>query len=175
MKKVLIILGFIFLNFACSQEDLIEKGENAYKNKDYTNAIKYFQQACDLNNGNGCNELGTMYTLVKKNNFKAMESYQKACDLNYKQGCSNLGFMYMLGMRTKDDKFKAIELYEKACNLNEGSSCGVVGAMYANGTYVEKNDFKAVKFLKWTTQIAALTLAVCMKMAMVLEKIFLKL
>ncbi|EOJ7880923.1 tetratricopeptide repeat protein, partial [Campylobacter coli] len=86
MKKVLIILGFIFLNFACSQEDLIEKGENAYKNKDYTNAIKYFQQACDLNNGNGCNELGTMYTLVKKNNFKAMESYQKACDLNYKQG-----------------------------------------------------------------------------------------
>nr|WP_223212892.1 hypothetical protein [Campylobacter coli] len=77
MKKVLIILGFIFLNFACSQEDLIEKGENAYKNKDYTNAIKYFQQACDLNNGNGCNELGTMYTLVKKNNFKQWNHIKK--------------------------------------------------------------------------------------------------
>ncbi|EIA89756.1 hypothetical protein cco74_07957 [Campylobacter coli 37/05] len=77
MKKVLIILGFIFLNFACSQEDLIEKGENAYKNKDYTNAIKYFQQACDLNNGNGCNELGTMYTLVKKTILKQWNHIKK--------------------------------------------------------------------------------------------------
>ncbi|EOJ0858054.1 sel1 repeat family protein, partial [Campylobacter coli] len=40
MKKVLIILGFIFLNFACSQEDLIEKGENAYKNYVYTSQKK---------------------------------------------------------------------------------------------------------------------------------------
>ncbi|MCR8706611.1 hypothetical protein [Campylobacter sp. W0066.2] len=54
MKKFLIILAILFLNFAYSQEDLFVKGFKAYESGDYINAMKYYKQACDLNDGFGC-------------------------------------------------------------------------------------------------------------------------
>lgn len=91
MKKVLVILAILFLNFAYSQEDLVVKGFEAY-DRDYSTALKYFQQACDLNNGSGCNNLGIMYALgkgVRKDTSKALEYFGKACDLKYDKGCQN--------------------------------------------------------------------------------------
>ncbi|TXE87624.1 sel1 repeat family protein [Campylobacter volucris] len=92
MKKVLIILVILFLNFAYSQEDLFVKGFKAYESGDYPTALKYFQQACDLNNGSGCNNLGIMYENgdgVRKNLSKALEYFGKACDLKNDEGCQN--------------------------------------------------------------------------------------
>ncbi|HFN3310420.1 TPA: tetratricopeptide repeat protein [Campylobacter lari] len=104
MKKVLIILAILFSNFAYSQEDLVVKGFKAYESGDHINAIKYYKQACDLNNGFGCFSLGFIYgdgLGVKKDNFKAAELYQKACDLNEGSGCSNLGVAYENGYGVK--------------------------------------------------------------------------
>ena len=82
------------------------------------------QQACDLNSGGGCSNLGFMYKKgkgVKQDNFKALKFFQKACDLNYGGGCFNLGFMYKKGKGVKQDDFKAFKFYQKACALK--SSC----------------------------------------------------
>jgi TPR repeat protein len=52
--------------------------------------------ACGLNDGSGCYNLGLMYEKgkgVKQDDFKALKFYQKACDLNFSGGCSNLGLM----------------------------------------------------------------------------------
>ncbi|WP_261798028.1 SEL1-like repeat protein [Campylobacter peloridis] len=80
MKKVLIILTILFSNFAYSQEDILEKGIKAYESGDYSIALKYFQQACSLNNDLGCYELGLMYDTglsVKEDKTKATEFYKK--------------------------------------------------------------------------------------------------
>ena len=70
-------------------------------------AFKFFQKACDLNDGSGCSNLGLMYKKgkgVKQDDFKAVKFYQKACGLNAGSGCSNLGFMYKEGKGVKQDK-----------------------------------------------------------------------
>ncbi|HEC1780509.1 TPA: sel1 repeat family protein [Campylobacter lari] len=126
MKKVLIILAILFLNFAYSQEDLVEKGIKAYENGDYVKAEKYLRKACDLNSGNGCTNLGFMYANgqgVKKDNFKAAELYQKACDLNNGNGCFNLGAIYALGKGVRKDTSKALEYFGKACDLKDDLGC----------------------------------------------------
>jgi TPR repeat protein len=45
-------------------------------------ALKFYQKACDLNNGTGCFNLGFMYG-VKQDDLKALKFSQKACGLNY--------------------------------------------------------------------------------------------
>ncbi len=61
MKKILIVLAILFLNFAYSQENLIAKGFEAYDRGDYPTALEYFQKVCDLDEGVGCVVLGLMY------------------------------------------------------------------------------------------------------------------
>jgi hypothetical protein len=44
-------------------------------------ALKFFQKACDLNDGSGCSNLGVMYEKgkgVKQDDFKALKFLQKA-------------------------------------------------------------------------------------------------
>ncbi|MBF7048914.1 sel1 repeat family protein [Campylobacter volucris] len=126
MKKVLIILVILFLNFAYSQENLVVKGFKAYESSDYINAMKYCKQACDLNSGISCSNLGVMYEDGKgaeKDNFKAVEFYQKACKLNDNVGCSHLGYMYANGYGIKKDNFKAINFFQKACDLRDDLGC----------------------------------------------------
>ncbi|MCV3470724.1 tetratricopeptide repeat protein [Campylobacter sp. CNRCH_2015_0814] len=126
MKKVLIILTILFLNFAYSQEDLFLKGLEAYESGDYINAMKYYKKACDLNNSSGCNSLGIMYANgygVKKDNFKAVELFRKACSLNSGGGCSNLGVMYVNGKGVRKDTSKALEYFGKACDLKSDEGC----------------------------------------------------
>ncbi|WP_257935532.1 Sel1 domain-containing protein [Campylobacter lari] len=126
MKKVLIILAILFLNFAYSQEDLVEKGIKAYENGDYVKAEKYLRKACDLNSGNGCTNLGFMYANgqgVKKDNLKAVEFHQKACDLNNGSSCNNLGIMYVNGSGVRKDLSKALEYFGKACDLKSDEGC----------------------------------------------------
>ncbi|EAK9946496.1 sel1 repeat family protein [Campylobacter lari] len=126
MKKVLIILAILFLNFVYSQENLVAKGFKAYESGDYTNAIKYSQQACDLNSGISCSNLGVMYEDgkgVEKDNFKAVEFYQKACSLNDNLGCFNLAIMYENGKGIRKDTSKALEYFGKACDLKSDEGC----------------------------------------------------
>ena len=55
-------------------------------------ALKFFQKACDLNDGNGCSNLGLSYEEgrgVRKSNTKALKYYGKACDLELALGCKN--------------------------------------------------------------------------------------
>ena len=62
---------------------MYEKGKGV-KQDDFK-ALKFYQKACDLNDGSGCSLLGFKYVTgkdVKQDDFKALKFYQKACDLN---------------------------------------------------------------------------------------------
>ncbi len=42
-------------------EELVLLGIKSYEKQDFSKARKYFEKACDLNNGRGCNGLGALH------------------------------------------------------------------------------------------------------------------
>ncbi|WP_240445742.1 tetratricopeptide repeat protein [Helicobacter pylori] len=81
-------------------KELFDLGMLSYDKQDFSKARKYFERACGLNNGRGCNNLGVLYRDgqgVEKNLTKAAQFYSKACDLNNGSGCNNLGDLYQNG------------------------------------------------------------------------------
>ncbi|GAA6856408.1 hypothetical protein CHC121_08410 [Helicobacter pylori] len=102
-------------------EELVLLGIKSYEKQDFSKARKYFEKACDLNNGGGCNGLGMLYSNgqeVEKNLTKAAQFHSKACDLNNGDGeCFNLGLLYEYGQGVEKNLIKAAQFYSKACKL----------------------------------------------------------
>ncbi|HEC1763856.1 TPA: sel1 repeat family protein [Campylobacter lari] len=162
MKKVLIILAILFLNFAYSQEDMLEKDciENKkgcyflgaiyrlhYKN--YPKAAEFYKRACELNDGDGCWELAFLYETgkgVKMSSSMAEKLYNKACSLNSFHACFDLGVIYEKGQVVSKNNFKAVEFYKKACDMNYKEGCNSLGFMYENGRGIRKDTSKALEY-----------------------------
>ncbi|WP_120890949.1 tetratricopeptide repeat protein [Helicobacter pylori] len=67
-------------------EELVLLGIKSYEKQDFSKARKYFEKACDLNNGGGCGALGGLYYNgdgVKQDSKKAVALFEKACKLGY--------------------------------------------------------------------------------------------
>ncbi|GAA8936868.1 hypothetical protein HpEKB20_07440 [Helicobacter pylori] len=82
-------------------EELVLLGIKSYEKQDFSKARKYFEKACDLNNGGGCNGLGVLYKDgqgVEKNLTKAAYLYSRACELKEGDGCGALGALFIMGM-----------------------------------------------------------------------------
>ncbi|GAA9626502.1 hypothetical protein HpVa146_02600 [Helicobacter pylori] len=78
-------------------EELVLLGIKSYEKQDFSKARKYFEKACDLNNGRGCNGLGVLYRDgqgAEKNLTKVSQYFSKACELNNGFGCAALGDLY---------------------------------------------------------------------------------
>ncbi|GAA8817789.1 hypothetical protein VN1328_01180 [Helicobacter pylori] len=74
-------------------EELVLLGIKSYEKQDFSKAKGYFEKACDLNNGGGCNGLGDLYydgEGVEKNLIKAAQFYSKACKLGDRKACEML-------------------------------------------------------------------------------------
>ncbi|GAA8660322.1 hypothetical protein KYTH86_07110 [Helicobacter pylori] len=81
-------------------EELVDLGMLSYDKQDFSKARKYFEKACDLNNGLGCGVLGSLYQNgegVKQDSKKAAQFYSKGCELNNSLGCGALGVLYYNG------------------------------------------------------------------------------
>ncbi len=71
-------------------EELFNLGIKNYKEQDFSKARKYFERACELNNGSGCGTLGGLYYNgdgVKQDSKKVAALFEKACKLGYKKAC----------------------------------------------------------------------------------------
>ncbi|WQY62162.1 sel1 repeat family protein [Helicobacter pylori] len=105
---------------------LVDLGRNIYSKQDFTQAKKYFEKACELNDGVGCFNLGVLYDNghgVGKDSKKAAQFYFKACELNDGDGCSALGLMQYDGIGIAKDKEQAIENFKKSCKLGDEKVC----------------------------------------------------
>ncbi|MFT2658394.1 sel1 repeat family protein [Helicobacter pylori] len=74
-------------------EGLLNLGMLSYEKQGFSKARKYFEKACDLNNGGGCNGLGALYyngEVVEKDLIKAAQFYSKACKLGVQEICESL-------------------------------------------------------------------------------------
>ncbi|KAF3979124.1 MAG: sel1 repeat family protein [Methylococcales symbiont of Iophon sp. n. MRB-2018] len=66
------------------------EGEGVKQN--HFKAVEFYQKACALDDGEGCNNLGFMYDKgegVRQSTQKALEYYGEACDLESQLGCEN--------------------------------------------------------------------------------------
>ncbi|MCH4598203.1 sel1 repeat family protein [Helicobacter pylori] len=73
-------------------EELVDLGVKSIEAKDYIQAKKYFEKACDLNNSGGCGALGMLYEYgqgVEKDSKKAAQFYSKACKLGLQEACED--------------------------------------------------------------------------------------
>lgn len=110
----------------CSRLGLMyESGREVKKSE--SKAVKYYQKACDLDNGWGCSLLGDL-TLdgrggLKESNSKAAQHYQKSCDLNHDSGCFNLAFLYKDGRGVENNNSEASKYYAKYCQLKLPLDC----------------------------------------------------
>ncbi|AHA88035.1 hypothetical protein U063_0679 [Helicobacter pylori BM012A] len=78
-------------------EELVDLGVKSIEAKDYIQAKKYFEKACDLKYGGGCGNLGVLYQkgeVVEKDLTKAAYFYSKACELKEGVGCKRLWSLY---------------------------------------------------------------------------------
>ncbi len=74
-------------------EELFNLGMLSYDKQDFSKARKYFEKACDLNNGGRCSNLGVLYQNgqgVEKDLIKAAYFYSKACKLGNQKACEVL-------------------------------------------------------------------------------------
>ncbi|WQW64062.1 SEL1-like repeat protein [Helicobacter pylori] len=71
-------------------EELFDFGVKSIEAKDYIQAKKYFEKACDLKYGGGCGALGDLYDDVEKNLIKATQFYSKGCELGFQGACEIL-------------------------------------------------------------------------------------
>jgi len=147
VKKHLFLLGL--LTYSLSASSISEKDSNCLKGnaeecvtlgldylkgrgvtKDKDKSMSYFQKACDLKDGLGCNNLGMSYRWLgdKENTLKYMD---KSCmELDYKKACSLLGKLYFFGVSKEKFKIKIekneekyLKYVGKSCDLGETSDC----------------------------------------------------
>ncbi len=122
------MLGFIGggLMAEPNPEELFNLGVKSSEAKDFTQAKKYFEKACGLNNGGGCGALGDLYDDgkgVEKNLIKAAYLYSKACELKESFGCSALAVLYINGQGVEKNLTKAAQYISKACKLGDQKAC----------------------------------------------------
>ncbi|WP_240642569.1 tetratricopeptide repeat protein [Helicobacter pylori] len=104
-------------------KELFDLGVKSNKAKDYIQAKKYFEKACDLKYGGGCGALGDLYDGVEKNLIKAAQLYTKACELKEGVGCKRLWSLYYYGRGVEKNLTKADQYISKACKLGDQEAC----------------------------------------------------
>jgi superkiller protein 3 len=98
-------------------EEYLIKGNNAYENKSYDAAIKYYRKAIDINPlyVGAYNNIGVTY-YDQKNYAQAINYYQKVVDINpnYANAYNNLGLVYS----AQENLTQAIHNYQKAIDID---------------------------------------------------------
>ena len=103
MNRVLAAILFLLLPLAIlgqvdtNRDADFQQGNRFYEQKDYANALPYFQRAAEVGNVDAQNNLGVMYHFgegVSKDFSKAAEWYRKAAEKNHVKAQFNLGVLY---------------------------------------------------------------------------------
>lgn len=119
--------------------------------KNYIEAINWFQKSAAQEHPRGQNALGVMYQNgfgVEQNYSKAIELYNKAISQNCPQAMCNMGMLYNNGQGVEINKQKAFTLNLKAAEQGYDVSQYNIGWMYLIGNGVNKNSQEAFLWFK---------------------------
>lgn len=136
---------------AAEQHDnraLYELGNISINEKDYENALKFYQSAAKLGSDDAQSRLGFMYctgTGVTRNLAEA-EKWVTLPNDGHSQGAFNLANMYFNGLCGEENKIQGMKMLEFSANRQNGLAQNRLGNIYSKGSEglgVEQNDLKA--------------------------------
>ncbi|MBR8462669.1 sel1 repeat family protein [Campylobacter sp. faydin G-24] len=125
-----------------------DTGANYEFLKNYENAFKFYEIACNGGVELGCANLGQLYENgigIKKDPKKAVEIYKTSCNKGGRHSCYHLGNAYRRGDIVAQDYEMAMSAYTNACEAGDVPSCANIGAMYELGLGIEKDEVRAYK------------------------------
>jgi serine/threonine protein kinase len=113
--------------------------------QDLKKSASFYTRACDLNNPDGCYNIGNFYyvgTLNIVDEARARPLLAKACDGGSDDGCWTLGISYLQPTTGSADVSKALAVFTKACDASLKRNCWELGTMYENGRMGVGQDYE---------------------------------
>ena len=139
------------LTKAVDAGDNYKKGEEYYKNKNYTEAIKCFRKAAESDHASAQFYLGLCYekgNSVTQSYTEALKWYRKAAEKGSAAAQCNIGYYYERGYGVTKNLNEAVNWYKKAAeNGSTVAQCNL-GNCYESGIGVTKDYAEAVKWYR---------------------------
>ena len=119
-----IALAILFIISGCGTISTTpyDKGEAAYKEKNYCEAVKWWKEAAEQGEAKAQGKLGYCYANgegVGKDLTEAAKWYKKAAEQGYAKAQSDLGGCYFIGLGVERDIDEAIKWWEKAAEQGD--------------------------------------------------------
>ncbi|MCM1519310.1 MAG: toll/interleukin-1 receptor domain-containing protein [Lachnoclostridium sp.] len=123
-------------------EDLRKEGDEAFENKNYKEALNFYQQMADRGNGYGYLMLAKIYVSglgLKQDTKKAFEYFSLAADKGLLEGLNGMGICYLYGRGTNKDYENAAECFRRAAEAGLSDAQENLAYCYVYGNGVEQN------------------------------------
>lgn len=127
-------------------EEWSRKGDEYYKEKEYTEAVKWYRKAAEQGHAEAQYKLGRCYGPYGTGIHDASEAlrwFRKAAEQGYAEAQYELGSNYFHGVRVKQDYAEAAKWYHKAAEQGNRLAQGRLAILYEEGWGVKKDKIKA--------------------------------
>lgn len=132
-------------------EELFNMGVEAYQNKNYDEAKKYWLMAAEQGDIEAQNNLGFMFyngNGVQKDYTEAARYWRLSAEQGNAEAQYNLASSYENGEGVPTDFAEALKWYKKSAEQGYASAQYALGCIYSNGDFVPRNMSEAVKWWK---------------------------
>ncbi len=129
---------------------LFDKGNQAYENKNFKEALNFYKKSCELGFKESCRAVGSIYfegkADVNKDYHQSLNFEKKACELGSGLSCVRVGAMYKYGKGAVIDMQKAFIYFQKGLELKEPDAYGFLANLYLDGKYVTQDYHRAFAY-----------------------------
>ena len=129
----------------------LNRGNQYFGQKNYEDAVKWYQQSANDNNAEGMTSLGYMYANglgVKADYSVAAKWYIKGAENGNARAMSYIGMLKENGAGVTKNLKEAFTWYTKAANAGNAMGMFRLAVMYETGTGVSKDLTQALKWYK---------------------------
>ena len=131
--------------------EIFSKGTIEFKNKNYSEAVKYFRKAAEQGHALSQSYLGVCYyegNGVSKNESEAVKWYRKAAEQGERTAQFNLGNCYYYGIGVSKDLLESVKWFKRSAEQGVIEAQCKLGVCYYEGNGVSKDVSEAVKWFK---------------------------
>ena len=127
-----------------STDDMVKRGEDSSKQKNYAEAMRWYKSAADLGNAPAMLRISRL----SDDEVEAMGWLRKAADLGEAEAMHSLGYAYANGKGVTKDYDEALRWYRRGADLGNARATFHVGWAYARGEGVAQDYVEAMRWYK---------------------------
>lgn len=134
-----------------SPEEMYQKGEVAYKQDRYSEAVKWYRKAAEQGHVAAQYMIGYLYYEglgVSKDYSESARWYWFAAHQGHARALCSLGYMYQEGLGVPMDTYGAVKLYSKSAEQGLASAQYHLGYAYENGIGVFSDSSEAINWYR---------------------------